>query len=66
VSGAHDIRSLIRTATESGFTVERTRKNHIKFTSPSGKVFFTGGTPGDRRAIFNVRSLMRKAGLHDR
>jgi hypothetical protein len=33
---------------------------HWKLTSPIGGFIFTGGSPSDRRALRNMRALMRR------
>lgn len=56
-----DLRQLIKEAEKDGWSAERTRGGHIRFTRPGrGPVFF-GSTPGDRRAYMNCRSALRRA-----
>lgn len=57
------IRSLVRLAECQGWTVTRTRRNHLKFCAPNGGVYFTGSTPSDHRAIKNATTHLRKMGL---
>jgi hypothetical protein len=60
------LRSLIREAVEAGFTVSRTSRGHPKFVAPNGSVVFGSGTPGDWRAIHNMRAKLRRVGLDDK
>jgi len=42
------------------WTATPTRHGHWKLTSPTGGFIFTGGSPSDRRALRNMRALMRR------
>lgn len=61
-----DLKDLVRAAERQGFTVKHTRKRHLQFISPTGKVVTAGGTLSDHRAVANIRSYLRKAGFVDR
>lgn len=58
-----DHRELFKIARRQGWAVEQTRKNHVKLTSPTGQIYFTGSTPSDYRAGRNLASDLRKLGL---
>ncbi len=61
-----DIRDVIKAAQQQGWIVETTARNHWKFVPPSreqGGPFYHSGTPSDVRAIRNLISMLRRAGL---
>lgn len=58
-----DLRPLVRAARAAGWTVDHTRRGHLRLTSPTGAVVVTGGTPSDFRAPQHLRSRRRKEGL---
>lgn len=55
------LRPLVRYAEEHGWTVEITKKPHLKFTAPERPTIFGSYTPSDYRAIKNIESKLRKA-----
>ena len=55
-----DIKKIAKAAEDQGWTVERTNKGHWRFTPPVGTICFFSGTPGDRRAIRNFLSQLRR------
>lgn len=55
------VRRLIEQALSMGWDVERTRSNHLKFTKPGRRTWFTSGTPSDHRSMLAARSKLRKA-----
>lgn len=59
-----DLRKLQEQATRAGFTVRLTGGGHYAYYAPDGS-WVSGGsqTPSDYRAISNLRSRLRKAGL---
>lgn len=61
-----ELAKLAAEAIKQGFTVERTRKNHIKFVAPKGGVCFASGTPSDYRSVRHARAKLRRLGLDDR
>lgn len=54
------VRSVVETALRNGWTVERTKNNHLKFSHPVGATVFHSGTPSDHRANKNVEAKMRR------
>ncbi len=60
-----ELQDIIKEARAQGWRVERTKSGHWKFTPPdkTKKPIFTGGTPGDRRALRNHLAQMRRAGF---
>jgi len=60
-----DLRDIERAAREQGWRVGRTRKGHPMFYPPKLDVepIVTSGTPSDQRALKNLVSRRRAAGL---
>lgn len=56
---------VIAQARAQGWAVERTGKDHLRFvpTDKTQPIVHTAMTPGDRRAVQNIRSNLRRAGL---
>ena len=54
---------LVAFATDHGWSLEKTRNSHLKFTHPAATSVFFSSTPGDRRAALNCKSQLRHA-LH--
>jgi len=61
----HDLTSLVHLARRQGWCVEPTGGGHLRVRScdPAMPVVFTGSTPRDWRAVRNMRSQLRRAGL---
>ena len=57
-----DLAKLLRSAEAAGCEVTMTRRSHWRINTPQGAVFMSS-TPGDRRAVLNVRSQLRRAGV---
>lgn len=57
------LRDVAKAAREQGWTVEKTRNNHIKMQAPNGALVFASSTPSDVRAIHNLTALLRRHGL---
>jgi hypothetical protein len=57
------IDTLIKSAREQGWTVERGKNNHYKWVSPLGGFFFSSSTPSDYRAIKNLERDLRSRGF---
>lgn len=52
---------LIRMASDAGWTVTRTRGDHLRVEHPEAStVVFTGSTPSDYRALANTLATMRR------
>lgn len=61
---ADDVQKVLRRVRKAGWSVRRTKKNHYKVTPPSGEgSLFFSATPGDRRAIRELYSKLRRAGF---
>ncbi len=58
-----DVKDLVKHAEQHGWTCERTRNGHVRFTSPKGATVFGPSTPSDRRSLLNVRAQLRREGL---
>lgn len=59
-----EIKPLIKRAEAQGWTITRTRGDHLKWTSPTGGgVYFSSSTPSDRRAIHNIEKDLIRRGL---
>jgi hypothetical protein len=58
-----DLVALLRQLQAQGWTVEQTARGHYRCVPPlgGGKVVFVGGS-GDRRAIHNARTDLRRNG----
>ena len=60
-----DLRDIVKAAQDQGFRVEVNKKGHPTFYSPDKSIspVVASGTPSDVRAIRNVLSELRRAGL---
>lgn len=59
-----EYRPLLRRVEELGCTVTQTKRNHLCIRLPDGVgTVIASGTPGDRRALTNTISQLRRAGL---
>jgi len=56
-----ELRKVIGEAQAMGWSVNRTRANHLKFQMPGKRPVFTSGTPGDWRATKNALGKLRRA-----
>ncbi|HBO1296505.1 TPA: type II toxin-antitoxin system HicA family toxin [Pseudomonas aeruginosa] len=56
-----DLKRLVSFAQSAGWTVQQTRKLHLKFTKPGRQPVFTSGTPSDRRAWLNAKAQLSQA-----
>jgi predicted RNA binding protein YcfA (HicA-like mRNA interferase family) len=57
----HDLERLLRQASACGWQVARTRGGHWRLLHPSGGIVVMSSTPGDRRALLNMRAQLRRA-----
>lgn len=61
------MKGLVKLAEASGFRVEHTSKNHLRFLAPDGvTIVISAGTPSDSRSMKNLLARLRNAGLQDR
>lgn len=60
-----DLRDIEKAARDQGWRVERNRKGHPVFypVDESKPAIVGSGTPSDRRAILNLLSRLKAAGL---
>jgi len=58
-----DFKDFERAALSQGWDVAKTGGSHIRFKAPTGRVIYMASTPSDRRAYYNSRSILRRAGL---
>jgi predicted RNA binding protein YcfA (HicA-like mRNA interferase family) len=60
-----DEAALERAALAQGWTVERTKRGHRRFIprDPTRQIVIGSGTPGDRRAIRNLLTRLKREGL---
>lgn len=64
MASSKDLKPLIRKAEKQGWTVTRTRGDHLKWTGPSGGTpYFSSSTPSDSRAVINLEKDLLKRGL---
>ena len=60
----NDWKALQRRATEQGWRIVQTNRNHLKWYAPDGRTMLVSGcTTSDSRAIKNQRAAMRRAGF---
>jgi hypothetical protein len=59
-------KELFRAAKKQGWTIERTRKGHVKLCPPEIKYpcVVTSGTTSDVRSVRNLMSNLRQSGLN--
>ena len=60
---AKEYRPLVTKAREAGCHIERTRKGHLLFVTPTGARVIAPGTPSDRRALLNTTAQLRRSGV---
>lgn len=60
-----DLRKLIKTARQAGWTVEMTRNSHWKFLPPDPALppIIEAGSGSDVRGVKNTRARLRRCGL---
>ena len=58
-----ELRVLEKQAINQGWRVSYSNGGHLKWIAPNGKVVFTSATPSDGRAIANITSNLKAAGL---
>lgn len=57
------VRRVIEFAISIGFEVAKAQNNHWKFTKPGRPLVWFSSTPGDRRAMLNGISKLRRADM---
>jgi predicted RNA binding protein YcfA (HicA-like mRNA interferase family) len=58
-----ELKVLEKQALNQGWRVLHSKGGHIKWVAPNGKIVFTSATPSDNRAIKNIQSNLKSAGL---
>lgn len=60
-----ELKAIIKTAETAGWTVTRTKGNHVRFlpTDKTQSPIISSGTPSDWRSLKNLTSQLRRAGL---
>jgi predicted RNA binding protein YcfA (HicA-like mRNA interferase family) len=57
----HDLKELLRAAEARGWRVDATRRGgHVRLVHPDGGVVVASGTPSDRRALANLKAMLRR------
>lgn len=60
-----ELKPLIKQAEKCGWSVTRTRADHLKWVRPGGGMpYFSSSTPSDRRAITNIERDLARMGLN--
>lgn len=63
----NDLKTLVRQCESNGFAISTTAKGRLAFRAPTGQlVIGPSTTPGDHRALKNLRALLVRAGLPKR
>lgn len=64
MASSKDLKPLMKRAKAAGWSIERTRADHLKWIPPQGGMpYFSCSTPSDKRAIRNIESGLAKMGL---
>lgn len=64
MASTKELKPLIKRAERAGWTVTRTRGDHLKWLRPEGGMpYFSSSTPSDRRAITNIEKDLTRMGL---
>ena len=63
ITSNRELGELILLAQSQGWVITKRTNNHLKWVAPSGFVYFSSVTPSDGRAIKNIKSDLRRAGL---
>lgn len=64
MASTKDVKALIKRAEKQGWTVSRTRADHLRWTSPTDpRPYFSSSTPSDKRAIINISKDLQRRGL---
>lgn len=53
---SREIKELTRELERDGWTVEKTKGQHLRLTHPAGYLYFCSATASDHRAIKNIRA----------
>ena len=64
MASTRELKDLMKEARAVGFTIEKTRGDHLKWIGPQGGMpYFSSATPSDNRAVHNIKSALVKMGL---
>lgn len=58
-----DFQQLIKQAERQGWVVTKTKGNHLRWVSPSGRIVFSAFTPSDKRGLLNTIKELRVGGF---
>ena len=58
-----ELRELARVAEAQGWEVTPTNSGHVRWRPKTGGLYFSGGTPSDKRALRNLRAALVRRGL---
>ena len=58
-----EYRNLAKQAKAAGWRIEVTGREHLRWTSPEGKVVFSSGTPSTQASRRALAGWLRRAGL---
>lgn len=58
-----DLAKLVRLAKSQGWEVTQRTNNHLKWTSPTGYVYFSSYSPSDFRAVRQIKAALVREGL---
>ncbi|MBY0561538.1 type II toxin-antitoxin system HicA family toxin [Hyphomicrobium sp.] len=54
-------RDIEEFAVARGWTVSRSKNNHLRFTHPERETVFGSSTPSDPRSILNIMAKLKRA-----
>jgi hypothetical protein len=58
-----DMQQMATWAAAHGWTITRTKNDHLKWRGPEGQLVVSASTPSDHRAITAIRVRLRREGL---
>lgn len=60
MSNMRELKQLREEAEDRGWKITKTNGGHLKWTAPKGGFIYTALTPSDRRAVKNIRAMMKR------
>lgn len=58
-----DLKKIVKALRKAGYTVETTKRGHVKVTREDRLVATFSGTPSDWRSLRNTLSVLRRDGF---